>query len=113
MALVGPNLPVLSDSIYSGLEPPLELGTPAKYMAPEVIAGAPPSTASDVWSLGCAIFRLRTGRDIFFAYDFDSPLNALDENFRFLGDIPDSMARTRYDEYGWPTKDESGMLFNI
>ncbi|KAL1877442.1 hypothetical protein Daus18300_002428 [Diaporthe australafricana] len=88
--------------------PPKRTGTPAKYMAPEVIAGGPPSKASDVWSLGCTIFRLRAGRDIFFDYDTFSPADALQQIHRFLGDLPDSLGRALFDAEGYPTEDESG-----
>jgi serine/threonine protein kinase len=35
------------------------------YVAPEVIIGAPLSTALDVWSLGCTVFEMLTGRRLF------------------------------------------------
>lgn len=88
--------------------PPKRIGTPAKNMAPEVIGGGPPSKASDIWSLGCTIFRLRAGRDIFFDYDTFSPAGALQQIQRFLGDLPDSLARARFDDEGYPTEHESG-----
>lgn len=88
--------------------PPKATGTPAKYMAPEVIAGGPPSKASDVWSLGCTIFRMRAGRDIFFDHFTFSPAEALLQIHRFLGDLPDSLARARFDAEGYPTEDDSG-----
>jgi len=39
----------------------LVLGSPA-YMAPELLAGAPPSPASDVYALGATLFQLFAGR---------------------------------------------------
>lgn len=77
-------------------------------MAPEVIAGGKPSKASDIWALGCTIFRLRAGRDIFFDYDTFYPAEALQQIHRFLGDLPDNIAQARYDPAGYPTDDESG-----
>ena len=35
------------------------------YFAPEVIIGAPLSTAVDMWSLGCTVFEMLTGRRLF------------------------------------------------
>lgn len=32
-------------------------------------------------------------------------------NPKVLGDLPDNVARTRFDMDGWPTEDEDGMLF--
>lgn len=96
------------DQCFECDNPPKRTGIPAKYMAPEVIAGGPPSKASDIWSLGCTIFRLRAGRDIFFDYDTFSPADALQQIHRFLGDLPDNLAQARFDTEGYPTEDESG-----
>ncbi|KAK7737083.1 hypothetical protein SLS63_002874 [Diaporthe eres] len=95
------------DQCFECDNPPKRTGIPAKYMAPEVIAGGPPSKASDIWSLGCTIFRLRAGRDIFFDYDTFSPADALQQIHRFLGDLPDNLAQARFDTEGYPTEDES------
>lgn len=96
------------DQCFECDNPPKRTGIPAKYMAPEVIAGGPPSKASDIWSLGCTIFRMRAGRDIFFDYDTFSPADALQQIHRFLGDLPDNLAEARFDTEGYPTEDESG-----
>jgi serine/threonine-protein kinase len=45
----------------------LVLGSPA-YMAPELLAGAPPSAHSDLYALGVLLFQLLTGR-----LPFDAP----------------------------------------
>ena len=47
-----------------GAEPPRELGTigTPTWMAPELHAGAPAGTASDVYSLGCLLWATLTGR---------------------------------------------------
>lgn len=68
-------------------------------MAPEVIAGGAPGKASDVWSLGCTIFRLRAGKDIFFDYDTHSPYEALLQIQKFVGDLPDYLARAQFNKY--------------
>lgn len=96
------------DQCFKCDDPPKRTGIPAKYMAPEVIAGGRPGKASDIWSLGCTIFRLRAGRDIFFDYDTFSPADALQQIQRFLGDLPDNLAQARFDTEGYPTEDDSG-----
>lgn len=98
------------DQCFRCDSPPTSIGTPAKYMAPEVAGGEPPSKASDVWSLGCTIFRLRSGDDIFFDYDTISPMTVLQQIQRFLGDLPETLAQAKFDEQGKPTKDEGGKL---
>ena len=55
---------------------PGRLGIPAKYLAPEVVVGPPASPAADIWAIGCAIFRIQSGDDIFFDYDTDRPVDA-------------------------------------
>src|SRR5690606_23893530 len=40
--------------------PGTALGTPA-YMAPEIVAGAPPTPATDLWSMGVVLYRLLSG----------------------------------------------------
>lgn len=82
---------------------PENMGTPVQYMAPEVIVGEPPSKASDVWSLGCTIFRLRCGLDIFFKNDFYAylPVAGLQQIQRCLGKLPDNIAQARFDEDGF------------
>lgn len=96
------------DQSFQCENPPKTTGTPAKYMAPEVIAGEPPSKASDVWSLGCTIFLLRAGRDIFFDHDTFDPASTLQQIHGFLGDLPDNLARALFDDDGYPTVDGSG-----
>ncbi|KAG8169634.1 hypothetical protein KVR01_000379 [Diaporthe batatas] len=96
------------DQSFQCDSPPERTGTPAKYMAPEVTAGRPPSKASDVWSLGCTIFRLRAGKDIFFDYNTTTPAATLQQIQKFLGDLPESLARALFDDDGYPTEDETG-----
>lgn len=82
-------------------------------MAPEVIAGGAPGKASDVWSLGCTIFRLRAGKDIFFDYDTHSPYEALLQIQKFVGDLPDYLARAQFNKYGFPAAEgEDGRPIN-
>lgn len=86
-------------------------GIPAKYLAPEVAAGRPSSPASDIWALGSAIFRLRSGDDLFFDYDTNSPFDALIQIVRALGPLPEELSQTKYDEEGFAVSDnEEGEL---
>ncbi len=52
------------------------VGTPA-YMSPEQAAGEPPGTSSDLFSLGCVLYRLCCGRLPFQGNTILSVLNAL------------------------------------
>eukprot|EP00386_Alphamonas_edax_P013634 GDKI01042079.1.p1 GENE.GDKI01042079.1~~GDKI01042079.1.p1 ORF type:complete len:250 (-),score=51.00 GDKI01042079.1:70-819(-) len=49
-------------------------GTPL-WMAPEVLLGKPYSTQADVWSLGCTVVEMLTGKPPF--SEFSSPIGAL------------------------------------
>lgn len=52
-------------------------GTPS-YMAPELVAGAPPSPASDVFSLGVILFELTTHRRLFRRPSILETVNAIE-----------------------------------
>ncbi|KAF4999989.1 hypothetical protein FDECE_11337 [Fusarium decemcellulare] len=80
--------------------PPERPGIPAKYMAPEVAVGRPSTSASDIWALGCAIFRTRSGDDIFFDYDTNCPEDALRQIEKTLGPLPDEWKDTKFDPEG-------------
>lgn len=88
--------------------PPERLGIPAKYLAPEVAVGQPPSPASDVWALGCAIFRIRSGDDLFFDYDTNCPYDALRQIVKAVGELPEEWRQTRFDEEGRAVVDGEG-----
>ncbi|RMD41612.1 hypothetical protein DV735_g3524, partial [Chaetothyriales sp. CBS 134920] len=94
------------DQSFTTTSPPQELpGIPAKYLAPEVAVGLSPSPASDVWALGCAIFRIRTGDDIFFDYDTNCPADALREIAKAMGPLSEEWKQTRFSEDGLPVTD--------
>lgn len=76
-------------------------------MAPEVAIGQPPSEASDIWALGCVIFRMRSADDIFLDYDTCCPSQVLQQIERTIGDLPDGWAGVLFDEDGWPTTADS------
>ncbi|KAH7128946.1 kinase-like domain-containing protein [Dactylonectria macrodidyma] len=93
----------------SALEQP---GIPAKYMAPEVIVGQPASPASDIWALGCAIYRMRSGDDLFFDYDTNCPEDALRQVEKTLGPLPNEWKGTKFDGEGFAVSDgDDGELF--
>ncbi|KAJ3544706.1 hypothetical protein NM208_g2910 [Fusarium decemcellulare] len=85
---------------YIVARPPERPGIPAKYMAPEVAVGRPSTSASDIWALGCAIFRTRSGDDIFFDYDTDCPEDALRQIEKTLGPLPDEWKDTKFNPQG-------------
>lgn len=95
------------DQCFQNDQPPARIGTPAIYMAPEVAIGQLPSEASDIWALGCAIFRMRSADDIFLDYDTCCPSQALQQIERTIGDLPDGWADVLFDEDGWPTTADS------
>ncbi|KAK4099007.1 kinase-like protein [Parathielavia hyrcaniae] len=79
------------DHSFSIIWPPKEvLGTPAEWLAPEVAVGQPASPASDVWVLGCSIYRMRSGEGPFAGIDVFSPCDVLRRIACTLGDNPAS-----------------------
>lgn len=95
------------DQCFQKDQPPTRIGTPAIYMAPEVAVGKPPSEASDIWALGCVIFRMRSADDIFLDHDTCCPSQALQEIERTIGNLPDGWTNVLFDEDGWPTTADS------
>ncbi|TLD20376.1 hypothetical protein PspLS_08466, partial [Pyricularia sp. CBS 133598] len=93
------------DQSFKATDPPArQPGIPSKYMAPKVAVGKPCSRASDVWALGCAIFRIRTGDDLFYSFT-DCPANAFSQIVRALRDLPEQWRDVRFDEDGLVVKD--------
>jgi len=62
----------------------------AEYVAPEVLAGARPSSASDIWALGCLVFYLFAGRPPFVGDSND----ALFAKISAFGGVPHDAAAT-------------------
>jgi len=92
-------------SFLISLPPEKMLGTPAEFLAPEVAVGLKASPASDVWALGCSIFRIRSGDGPFSAYEVTSPVDLLRIVIQTLGELPGSWGDTLFDYYGQPTKE--------
>lgn len=83
------------------------LGIPRDCLAPEVAAGLSASPASDIWALGCCIFRLRAGDGPFSSpYEVNSPETAISYITCTLGgDVPAEWKEKLWDDDGMPTID--------
>ncbi len=81
------------------------LGTPPEFLAPEVAVGLSASPASDVWALGCSIFRLRSGQGPFASIEVGSPADALVIIIKTFGSLPDEWQHVLFDYYGQLTQD--------
>lgn len=68
-------------------QPPDDLGTPGPYRSPELILDKSAGIASDLWALGCKLFEIRTGRQLFatFGNEDDEYLDAM---VLLLGKLP-------------------------
>lgn len=58
------------------------------YRAPEIALGLPYSETADMWSLGCIVAELATGRPLFPALDENELLECF---IMMLGEVPASM----------------------
>ncbi|KAI5862584.1 kinase-like protein [Durotheca rogersii] len=70
----------------------------APHLAPEVAVAGGAGPASDVWALGCAIFRIRSGEDLF--CDTGCADDGLRQIESALGPLPDAWRETRFDGEG-------------
>ncbi|KAM7213633.1 Protein kinase-like domain containing protein [Rhypophila decipiens] len=75
-------------------------------------AASPPKEnagpASDVWALGCCLFRLRSGESPFEnPYQVTSPADLLAYVIQTLGDLPPEWQEILWDDEGQPTRDPS------
>jgi serine/threonine protein kinase len=94
------------DQSFPISSPPEDLlGTPVEFLAPEVAVGSRASPASDVWALGCSIFRLRSGKGPFASIEAWTPRDITKFIACTLGDIPDSWQPVLFDAQGRPTRD--------
>lgn len=67
----------------------LNIGTPKSYCAPELLFGFHRSTASDIWALGCTIFEIRTGFQLFKYKSVPKRDEMLIAMVKLLGPLPD------------------------
>lgn len=99
------------DQCFPISSPPEKLlGTPLDFLAPEVAVGLAASSTSDIWALGCCIFRVRAGEGPFSSpFDVTSPADLISYIVHTLGeDIPRKWQDTiLWDSQGQPTKDPS------
>lgn len=97
------------DQCFRSSSPPQNvLGTPIDSLAPEVAIGLAASPASDVWALGCCIFRLRSGEGPFSnSFEVLTPEDLINYMVHTLGeDIPRRWHEmTLWDASGNPTTD--------
>ena len=97
------------DQCFPVSSPPKRMpGTPVGFLAPEVAAGLAASPASDVWALGCCLFRLRSGVGPFEnPYQVTSPVDLVTYIIQTLGDMPREWQQTLWADEGQPTRDLS------
>ncbi|KAK0637428.1 kinase-like domain-containing protein, partial [Bombardia bombarda] len=75
---------------------PENLDIPQEYRAPEYILDKRLGIESDIWSLGCTIFEIRTGRPLFDMAD-DDPDEHLVRMVDILGKFPEPWWSTRWE----------------
>lgn len=110
--LISPKVHLVDfDQCFPTSSPPEKLlGTPLEFLAPEVAVGRAAGPASDVWALGCCLFRLRSGDGPFSnPYDVTCPASLISYIIHTLGeDMPREWKDTTlWDFWGYPTKDIS------
>lgn len=82
--------------------PGYNLGTPLLYRAPEVYIDGTPGPASDIWALGCTLFRMRSGLDLLNSWHFGLPMNIIDETFSIVGKPTRKWKEVEF-RNGWPS----------
>lgn len=110
--MVSPDIQLIDfDQCFPTSSPPEKLlGTPLELLAPEVAVGLAAGLASDVWALGCCLFRLRSGDGPFSSpFDVTCPADLMSYVIHTLGeDMPHEWRDTTlWDSRGQPTKDIS------
>jgi serine/threonine protein kinase len=99
---------ILTKSFVTTGPLPEQPGTLAKYLAPEVAVGQPSSPAADVWALGCAVFCVRSGDDLFFNHDTDCPADALRQIVKVVGELPEVWREIHFEIEGFAVVDGEG-----
>ncbi|KAK9235190.1 protein kinase [Lipomyces kononenkoae] len=89
--------------------PPNEVGFTMSYCAPEVYFERKMSVWSDIWSLGCTIFEMRAGRQLFESF-LGGPHEVLLQVVQIIGKLPEPWWRSwdkrhvYFDDDGKPKK---------
>lgn len=109
-SIIKPDVTLVDfDQCFPSSSPPKKLlGTPLDFLAPEVAVGLAAGPASDVWALGCCIFRLRSGDGPFSnPFEVTSPADLMSYIIHTLGeDMPRNWQNSiLWDSRGMPTKD--------
>lgn len=78
--------------------PPDGVETPMGYCAPELIFDNKASIWSDIWALGCTIFEIRAGAELFENF-FGGPNEILRQMMQTLGRLPEPWWRRWEDRY--------------
>ncbi|KAI1357397.1 kinase-like domain-containing protein [Xylaria arbuscula] len=97
------------DQTYSSQDTPRSiLRISPRYLAPETIFEMRNGPPADVWALGCLIFRMRCGPDIFLQDIFESPDNTVFAMYTSLGGhLSEHWKKVPFDSYGWPASRDS------
>lgn len=96
------NRPCVADfgEAFKFTDPPKELGIPPPYRAPELfLEKHRPDLAgfsTDLWALGCTLFEIRTGRQLFSSFDGDDD-SYLDAMVEILGVMPEPWWSTTWE----------------
>jgi serine/threonine protein kinase len=76
------------EAFFINCPPPLGLGTPTRFAAPEGVFSKCASPASDVWAIGCLLYEWWSGRKLFegenleeISYDWTQTLGKLPEPY--------------------------------
>ncbi|KAG4442616.1 hypothetical protein IFR05_001872 [Cadophora sp. M221] len=94
------------DQAFQTSTPPSEmLGTPPRCLSPEAIFDREVGVASDVWALGCLIFRIRSGYDLCGSFSGSRPYHALMQIVKTLGELPKKWRDRKFDRHGYPAED--------
>lgn len=79
----------LGETFHLDAPPEQGLGTPAAYCAPECHFDHVASTQTDIWALGCTIFEIRAGYQLFETFLDDYEADVAPQIVTTLGKMPE------------------------